>query len=545
MKVPSPKFQATSSKHTAGSGCFFEFGPWGVRLGTFIVVNLFSILSSTSNAQAPSIRSNLQTQISAMQQDSDLAHASWSLCVLNVKNDSVIVEYNSHLSLIPASTQKIITTATALALLKWDFKYETKLEHDGILDTASGTLKGNLYIKGSGDPSLASQAFKKKSDTIPLTDQWARILREKGVKRIEGAVIGDATSFEDEMVPSSWIWGDMGNYYGAGSCGLNFRDNKFALHFRSGAKNGEPTHITKIVPEIPGMKMINQTFSRGYSDNAYIYGSPYSLVRYVKGTIPANKKDYEVEGSQPDPPLFCAQSLDSSLRQAGITISKKATTLRSFLPTADENSPLTSDSIAWKPDSTVYEIKKKTLRKILHTHTSHTLDKLVTETNIESNNLFAESLLKTLAWKKTKFGDDQTGIEIVTNHWKTKGIDTKGFHMADGSGLSRFNAINTRQLAEILRVITTDSVLFSRFYNSLPVAGKSGSLGRLCKGTAAENNLRAKSGYMTRVRSYAGYVTSKKGNLLSFAIIVNNYDCTPGQMKDKMEKMMVAIAETE
>ena len=121
----------------------------------------------------------------------------------------------------------------------------------------------------------------------------------------------------------------------------------------------------------------------------------------------------------------------------------------------------------------------------------------------------------------------------------------KGFHMGDGCGLSRFNAISTKQLSKILRTITQDSVLFKKFYDSLPIAGKSGSLGKLCKGTCAENNLRAKSGYMTRIRSYAGYVTSKKGTLLSFAIIVNNYDCTAIQMKEKLEKLMVAIAEVE
>lgn len=525
-----------------------EDGRWKIQVfGFFLLVS--GLCGQTASGQQP-VANKLQTQISILQKDTDLTHASWSVCVLDVKKDSVLCEYNGKLALIPASTHKIITTATALAVLKWDFKYETRLEYDGKLDTVTGILKGNLYIKGSGDPTLASGAFKKKSDTIPLTDQWAKILSGKGIKKIEGAVIGDATAFEDEMVPYSWIWGDMGNYYGSGSCGLNFKDNKFALYFRSGTKKGDSTHIQRIVPEIPGMKVINQTFTKGYSDNAYIYGSPYSLARYVKGTIPANKKEYEVEGSQPDPPLLCAQSLDSSLRKLGINISKKPTTLRNFLPPASD---ITSSDTAISESGNrgMGETESPPLsvspapRFRLFVQTSHTLDKIVTETNIESNNLFAETLLKTIAWKKTKYGDDATGIDIVINHWKAKGMDLKGFYMADGSGLSRFNAINTFQLSQILRVITLDSLLFKKFYESLPIAGKSGSLGRLCKGTVAENNLRAKSGYMTRVRSYAGYVTSKKGNLLSFAIIVNNYDCTPAQMKDKMEKLMIAIAEME
>ena len=281
-------------------------------------------------------QSSLKSQISNLQNDSDLTHASWSICVLDTKKDSIIIEYNSNLSLVPASTQKIITTSTALALLGWNFKYETRLEYDGKLDSAKGILHGNLYIKGSGDPTLDSETFKKKSDTIPLTDQWAKIISSKGIKKIEGGIIADGSAFEDETVPYGWIWGDMGNYYGAGTSGLNFSDNKFALYFQSGKKNGDTTIITKISPEIPQMRVLNFVRTKGYSDNAYIYGSPYSLVRYVKGTIPANKTDYEVEGSMPDPPLFCAQSLDSSLRKIGISIEKKARSIRKMLPSSEE-----------------------------------------------------------------------------------------------------------------------------------------------------------------------------------------------------------------
>lgn len=496
-------------------------------------------------------QSSLKSQISALQSDTDLAHATWSFCVKDIKKDSVIAEYNSNASLVPASTMKIITTASALAILGPMYKYETHLEYDGKLDSAKGILQGNLYIKGSGDPTLGSQTFKKKSDTVPLTDLWAKIIAEKGIKKIDGAIIADATAFEDEIVPYSWIWGDMGNYYGAGACGLNFADNKFSLYFNSGSKKGDSTFITKISPEIPGMKIFNQAITKGYSDNAYIYGSPYSLVRYVKGTIPANKKDYEVEGSAPDPPLHCAQALDSSLRKSGIPITKKPTTIRNYLPPADEYIT-TADSVA-QPVNQLTKSLISQKRQRLHTHTSHTLEKIVYETNLQSNNLFAEALLKTIALKKTKFGEDQAGIDIIYNYWKQKlalskvegGIDLKGFYMADGCGLSRFNAISTKLQVNILCAINKDSLLFKKFYDCLPIAGKSGSLGKLCKGTAAENNLRAKSGYMTRVRSYAGYVTSKKGNMLAFSIIVNNYDCTHAQMKEKLEKLMVAIAETD
>jgi len=470
-------------------------------------------------------QTKLFSKIISLRSDTDIAHASWSICVLDVKKDSVIAEYNSSIALVPASTHKILTTAAALALLGWDFQYETRLEYDGKLDSAAGILHGNLYIKGSGDPTLNSETFKKKSDTVPLPDQWAKIIRAKGIKKIEGAVIADASAFDDETIPSTWIWGDMGNYYGAGANGLNFSDNKFSLFYKSGSRKGDTAIITKISPKIQGMKVASYVRTGAYLDNAFIYGAPYDELRYVKGTIPANKINYEVEGSIPDPSLFCAQSLDSSLKKLGIVINKSPTSVRIL-----------------KTETTNYKTQT-TIR--LFTQTSHTLDKIIYQTNIQSNNLFAESLLKTIAWKKTNLGSEQAGIDIVTNYWRSKGVDLKGSYMADGCGLSRFNAINTKQLSEILRAVTMDSLVYNKFYNSLPIAGKSGSLGKLCRGTLAENNIHAKSGYMTRVRSYAGYATSKKGNLLSFAIIINNYDCSPAQMKDKLEELMIAIAEIE
>ena len=128
--------------------------------------------------------------------------------------------------------------------------------------------------------------------------------------------------------------------------------------------------------------------------------------------------------------------------------------------------------------------------------------------------------------------------------WQSEGVDVKGLYMNDGCGLSRWNSISTRQLTEMLRSISKESY-YKSFYNSLPVAGKSGSLGSLMKGTAAENNLHAKSGYITRVRSYAGYVNNKKGEPLVFSIIANNYDCTPADMRTKLEKLMILIAELE
>src|ERR1019366_3057410 len=163
---------------------------------------------------------------------------------------------NSNISLVPASTLKIVTTSAALTLLGNDFKFETKLQYDGIFDTLTGTINGNLYIVGGGDPTLESEYFKDEKDSLTTTDRWAELLKKKGIKKITGAVIGDASVFDDNVIPPQWIWADIGNYFGAGACGLTYHDNKYTLYFKSGA-TGSKAIIKKTMPFIDSLKMVN------------------------------------------------------------------------------------------------------------------------------------------------------------------------------------------------------------------------------------------------------------------------------------------------
>jgi serine-type D-Ala-D-Ala carboxypeptidase/endopeptidase (penicillin-binding protein 4) len=483
-----------------------------------ILLLLILPFSFISNAQ----NSKLKSEIESLKKDPSLKHATWSVCVMNTKNDSTIAEYNSEISVAPASTMKILTTGAALSILGSDFVFQTKLQYDGILDTITGTLKGNLYILGGGDPSLESEYFKDKKDSLSTIEKWALILKAKGIKKIEGAIIGDASIFEDNMTPPQWIWGDIGNYFGAGASGLSYHDNKYTAYFRSGAI-GSKTTITKINPAVADMQIINNVTAGGNDDNAFIYGSQYSYYRMAQGTVPANKNNYEVEGAIPDPALFCAQALERALKNIDVTISKNASTLRIL------------------KESNTYS---EAARKVLYTYYSPTLDKIVYYTNLKSLNLYAEHLLKYICYNKSGFGEETKGTEIITAFWKNLGVDVSGFFMNDGCGLARANVITTKTEAQVLDLIAKDKS-FSAFYNSLPIAGKAGSLGGMCDGTFAENNLRAKSGYITRARGYAGYVKNRKGNLLCFSVLANNYECTPTEMKKKLEKILIAIAEAD
>jgi len=483
----------------------------GLLFSVFLFLNSHFIFSQS--------KPNLLSEIEHLKKDNALKNAVWSVSVLNLKKDSVLASYNTNLSLVPASTLKIVTTGAALQLLGADFKFETKIQYDGILDTLTGVLKGNIYIKGGGDPTLNSEYFK---DTLSLAEKWAKIIKDKGIRKIEGAIVGDASIFENNSIPSQWIWGDIGNYYGAGACGLSYNDNKFTIYFNSGA-NGTSTEIIKVSPKIENIELINHVTAGGTGDNAYVYGTPYSNYRVLEGTIPANKSKYEVDATIPDPALFCAEMLNNALGNLNVKISENATTVRILMEQNKFNS---------------------TERKTIHTHYSPVLEKIIYYTNLKSNNLYAEHLLKYISYKKNGLGKTTDGADLITAFWKSKGVDVSGFYMNDGSGLSRANVITTKMQTDVLNLISKDKS-FSVFYNSLPVAGKSGSLGGLCENTFAENNLRAKSGYITRARGYCGYVKNRKGETLCFSVLANNYNCTPTEMKKKLEKLLIAIAETE
>ena len=422
------------------------------------VFAILLVISFSITAQEKAGVDKINAILTEYKNDVQLKPAIVSFCVLNAKTGDLLIENNSKLAMTPASTLKIITTASALGMVGAAYRYETKLMVDGTFDSLTGILTGNLIIKGSGDPTLNSEFFKKKGDTSELVNEWANALKLKGVKQITGKIIADNTCF-DNNVPGNWIWSDMGNYFGAPPNGLSYNDNKIKLYFKTGVKTGDSTKIVKQVPEVPGLIFNNKITTGGKSDNAYVYGAPGQKERLMTGTIPANKSAYEVEIAMPDPAWYCMYALDKALIKAGVSTT-------GMLETAKE--PMKQEML------------------VLHSHKSPVLSSIVYQTNLHSNNLFAETLLKTIALKKTGYGSIYSAIDIVLNYWKGRGVDVEGFFMSDGSGLSRSNGISTFQQATILSKIYRDNSMYKTFNASLPVAGKSGSLASLCKGTFAE-----------------------------------------------------------
>ena len=483
-----------------------------------IVFILTFILTIGVNAQtAKSVRLAIQK----MAADDNLKNASISFYAIDLDSNKVIAGLGSNKSLVPASTMKLVTTATALELLGSGKRFSTYIKYSGEIDS-NCVLNGNIYIVGGGDPCLGSERFSKHYGNF--INKWANEIIKLGIDSINGRVIGDATIFNEQMIPATWIWGDLGNYYGAGPCGLSIYENKCSIEFNS-FKRGDSTNITCIYPYIPNLKFDNGVKSMiTKKDLSYIFGAPYQENRIIKGGIPINNEKFMVRGSIPDPSYLAAFELDMELRQLGIKLLNSSTTVRKL---KNKNGS-----------------RKKLKKRLITTTRSPKLISIINSTNLYSVNLYAEHLMNQIGVFKYRSGDTGSGTQATTLFWKDNKLDIEGFYVNDGSGLSRFNAITAKQLVGILKHMNK-SKNKQLFINSLPVAGKSGTLRNVGKGTVASGRVKAKSGYMTRVRSYAGYVTTKNKRNIAFALIVNNFNCTPFQMKKKMEKIMIKLAEIE
>lgn len=461
----------------------------------------------------------LKKAIETLDQDPYLQHGQWSFSLRKAKTGEVILEHNAQKTLNVASCMKAITTAAGLEILGENFRYKTEIQYDGQI--SNGTLKGNVYIKGGGDPTLGSTLMSQNAMPIVLS-QWIQALQRLGIQTIEGDIIADEEMYLPNVIPSGWMWEDMGNYYGAPAMALNIYDNTYKLYFEPAQEVGNPAKLLKTEPYIPYLFFHNEmlTGEANSGDNGYIYGTIYDYQRWVGGTVPKGGT-FSIKGSIPDPAMLCATQMSEYMRKSGFTITGKATTTR----------------LLKKENKTI-----NTNRTSVHTHLSPPLREIANWTNFYSVNLYAEAILKMIGLQTEGKAGTLAGTKAITRFWKDKQIDTEGFYMKDGSGLSLANGITASQMTAMFAKLTQLNT-FQAFYASLPVAGVSGTMQGVGVGTRLVNNLRAKTGAMTRIQAYTGYLTAVDGELLCFSIVVNQYSSDYTTMRKKIEGLLVTILE--
>jgi len=446
------------------------------------------------------------------QNDTTFKHASWGFKAVNIPKNKIVAEYNAQKSLVPASVVKTITVGTGFLVKGASYLFETQLQYTGKITTDS-VLHGDVIIYGKGDPSLGSPRFKKQEPEL-IFSEWMQALRNAGIAQIKGKIVADPSYFDSEPYPDGWMWSDIGNYYGTGVYGLNFMDNEYKIFFKSGKKKFDSAIIVRIEPEIPEWRFVNHvtTDAANSGDQTTIYPSVKSSEIHIRGTIPLQADEFSIRGAMPNPPEILANSFHNYLIKKGFSISEN-------------------------PRCQARQTEKPTT---FHLHNPISYKQIAEPTMMRSVNLYAEAILLSL----TSQGGSSISANsrFVENYLKTKGLSTSGFCMVDGSGLSRSNYMSPELLCDFLKMIYATSS-FSDFYETFPVAGVSGTLSGMCKGTSAQNNLRAKSGSMNAVRTYCGYVNNPDGDIICFSLIINNFHCKQSILTPKIEKLFVALAD--
>lgn len=469
-----------------------------VRSFFFLV---FFIVSNVAFAQ--NLSEKIALSFHELEQDLNLKNGMVSLTVMDANSGEVVFAKNEQIGLAPASTLKTITTITAYSVLGEDFRYKTDLSQSGQIDE-NGILHGDIILIGSGDPTLGSHRYPQSKAEVLLA-RWVAVIKEAGIKKIKGRVIGDDRLFNGHQAPKGWTWSDMGNYYGAGLSSLNWRENAFKIVFESGTKVGEPVKLLRTEPEVSYLKIVNEvtTGPAGSGDQVYAYSAPYSSVIYLRGSY-ASDLNKKIEVSMPDGGYDVAFNLRKELQENGVVVEGKANT--TFLMEHSED---------------VFP----TITQVLDTYYSPRLCEIADRFNKISINLYGEALLKTIALHVDEKTTTDDMVKWEQNYWNEKfGIDLGEIRIRDGSGLSPETRVSTLAMTTILNYAKLQP-WFSCFYENLPVY----------------NGMKMKSGTISNVLGYAGYQKATDGTELVFSLLINNHLGSATSMRQKMFKVLNSL----
>ncbi|KEY19984.1 D-alanyl-D-alanine carboxypeptidase/D-alanyl-D-alanine endopeptidase [Kaistella antarctica] len=437
-------------------------------------------ISRESAEKLLSAKELVDIKLNSMMNDPVLRNANWGFVVYDPKTKKIISSYNENASLIPASTTKLLTTETAMNLLGENFRWITQLEYSGAIE--DGVLNGNLYIVGSGDPSLGTNKAGANSYRGIISDFMSAI-SDKGIKKVNGDIIIQTGVFKlnkSQLLPESIVWLENGNYY-------------------------LPVGTTYEIS--PSNEKLIAKKANPFSENKnYYYISPY-----IGQMVYADKFEGGFLTTKlPDAPAYLANNLRLTMIKSGLPVVGKVIT------------KVTDPS----PEK----------REVITNYQSPTLAEIVMYTNQHSDNALAEATLRMVGFQKLGNQTLEAGRMVVNNHLKSVGFDTDGLNYYDGSGLSRSNVVTPISQVKYLANLMNEKY-YKSFYESLPIGGQTGTLKRMFNGSG-NGQVFAKTGTLNKVKTLAGYMKTNTGKTLVFSLLINNYAGSVDQVKSKMEQIL-------
>jgi D-alanyl-D-alanine carboxypeptidase/D-alanyl-D-alanine-endopeptidase (penicillin-binding protein 4) len=448
----------------------------------------------------------LAAEVDSALADPAFARSSWGVEIRSLDNGQVLYRRDAGRLFLPASNLKILTAAAALVRLGAGYRYRTAVLARGA--RRGDTLAGDLVVAGRGDPTLVLDTAKGAPDPLASLRPWADSLQARGIRAIQGRVVGDSTPFTGPSLGPGWAWDDLAADYSAPVAALQFNESAAYLLAVPGGCPGEPVRLTQLPRSAPLRVFATAATAAPDSGGAALKWSraPFGDSVTVSGSLPAGHDTVRLPVSVPDPVRYFETSLTEALAGRGIAIA--------------------AERVAAAPTSDT-----------LFVWTSPPLAAVLPSFLKPSQNQIGETLLRTLGMEATGVGSMDSGRAVVGRVLSDLGVPPDAYVLADGSGLSRYDYVAPEAILQVLAAMY-ERADFQGFFDALPVAGVDGTLATRLKRTAAAGNAHAKTGSLTGVRALSGYVTTADGEHLVFVLLANGFTA-PSRVVDAAQDQIV------
>ncbi|GGA22507.1 D-alanyl-D-alanine carboxypeptidase/D-alanyl-D-alanine endopeptidase [Psychrobacillus lasiicapitis] len=468
---------------------------WRKILVSFVALLMISSsafipLEEDSNVEAATSYANLQNKLNNIMADSRMKNATSSVTVRKASTGEVLYQYNGDKEITPASSLKLLTGAAALENLGENYRFSTIVLTDGKLK--NGTLNGNLYVKGQGDPTLLKNHF----------DNFASSLAKQGIKRVSGNLVGDDTWYDNVRLSAGILAEDEPYYYAAPISALTLSPNgdfdagSVIVEAKPGT-NGKATKVS-MSPITSVLKIVNnsKTVPKGSKNTLKITRQVGTNKVIISGNSPIGTSGVKEWISVTNPTIYALDIFKRSLAEKGITFATS---------------------------SKVIEGKTPKNAKVLVSRKSMPLKELIIPFMKLSNNTHAEMLAKEMGKVKYGEGSWDAGLLVMHEYAASVGLDVTKWKFEDASGMSYSNKVSSSQLSQLLYVVRKEP-WYNTYYKSLPIAGVSdrfvgGTLRNRLKSAPAKGNIQAKTGSLENIKSLSGYAKTKNGETLIFTVL--------------------------
>jgi serine-type D-Ala-D-Ala carboxypeptidase/endopeptidase (penicillin-binding protein 4) len=502
-----------------------------VGIGSLGIATACAGRGHATTAPSPA-RDALRTLIDSMVADAKFRSAHWGVLIVDPERGDTLYSHNAGKLFMPASNQKIITGAVALAQLGPQFRFGTTFVAMGPI--ADGTLTGDLIVHGTGDPSLNDRLTQ--NDPLAPLRAIADSIAARGIKRITGSIRKGDDTFPDATFGFGWSWDDLDAPYSAGVDELFFAEGFTRVIVRAGARVGDrATARTTPARTYPQVRVFATTSAAadtargGRRSRLEVRQDSGGVGVVVLGSISAGDSAV-LSITHRDPSEAYLAALREVLADRGVSVDGPVIAQAMIRSSAGSSD---GSRVAWEPAGTP-----------LFTAFSPPLSDVLKAFEKPSQNQIGEILVKTLGRVKTGVGTADSGLRVIRTQLTAWGVAPDGVVPRDGSGLSRYDLVTPETIIRVLDAARRDTA-FTVFYDALPIAGVDGTIGSRMRDTPAQGNVHAKTGTLNGVRSLSGYVTTASGRRLLFSILCNNYIVPTREVDRVADTIAIRLASLE